>query len=110
MPNLDARDTAHALPASRPDDGDRWQYRQSAFDPETAARDESLFALANGALGVRGGLEEMASDTDRSFHAGLFERHSNRLPRALQRLRPRDRYPYRAGGGQTLRIALDGDR
>jgi beta-phosphoglucomutase len=35
---------------------------------------ESLFALSNGALGVRGGLEEQGSPTQGSFLAGVWER------------------------------------
>lgn len=55
------------------DDG-RWQLVQSQWQPDLAARDESLFALANGALGVRGGFEEAASPTQASFLAGAWER------------------------------------
>ena len=35
---------------------DPWRLTQRAFDAERAARDETLFALANGTLGVRGAL------------------------------------------------------
>ena len=109
MPILDASDTADALPASRPDDGDRWQYRQRAFDPATAARDESLFALANGALGVRGGLEEMASDTDRSFHAGLFERHRIDYHERFTGFAQTTDTRIAVVEGKRIRIALDGE-
>ncbi|MBN8884646.1 MAG: beta-phosphoglucomutase [Rudaea sp.] len=47
---------------------------QTQWQPDQAARDETLFALANGALGVRGGLEESASATQGSFIAGVWER------------------------------------
>ena len=53
---------------------DPWRYVQAAPDAAHAARDESLFALANGALGVRGGFEECASATQGSFLAGAWER------------------------------------
>jgi len=49
-----------------------WQFRQSAFNPQRAACDETLFALANGALGVRGGFEEHTSPTDGTFLAAAF--------------------------------------
>ncbi|MEO7198983.1 MAG: beta-phosphoglucomutase [Dokdonella sp.] len=52
----------------------RWKLIQSHWQPEHAARDESLFALANGSLGVRGGFEESASPTQASFLAGAWER------------------------------------
>ncbi|MDQ6646601.1 MAG: beta-phosphoglucomutase [Pseudomonadota bacterium] len=51
-----------------------WQLTQSQWRPEHAARDETLFALANGSLGVRGGFEESASPTQGSFLAGVWER------------------------------------
>src|SRR5580765_7109914 len=47
---------------------------QTQWLPAQAARDETLFALADGALGVRGGLEESASATQGTFLAGVWER------------------------------------
>ncbi|MDE2280860.1 MAG: beta-phosphoglucomutase, partial [Xanthomonadaceae bacterium] len=38
------------------------------------AQDESLYALANGSLGVRGGLEEDDSPSQGCFLAGVWER------------------------------------
>ncbi|MEO7200080.1 MAG: beta-phosphoglucomutase, partial [Dokdonella sp.] len=59
--------------APGPDIG-RWQLIQSQWQPEHAARDETLFALANGSLGVRGGFEESTNSTQASFLAGAWER------------------------------------
>ena len=53
---------------------DCWRLSQSRWRPDQAARDETLFALANGSLGVRGGFEESASPTQGSFLAGVWER------------------------------------
>lgn len=53
-----------------------WRIGQRAFDPSRAARDETLYALANGGLGVRGGFEEQDSPTDGSFLAAAFERNA----------------------------------
>lgn len=53
---------------------DRWRLIQSTWQPKHAARNETLFALANGALGVRGGFEESASPDQASFLAGVWER------------------------------------
>nr|WP_077555415.1 beta-phosphoglucomutase [Rhodanobacter sp. B04] len=55
-------------------DADTWRLTQSHWQPAHAARDETLFALANGALGVRGGFEESRSPTQGSFLAGVWER------------------------------------
>jgi alpha,alpha-trehalose phosphorylase len=35
-----------------------WQLREVGLDPDGLARTESLFALSNGHLGVRGNLDE----------------------------------------------------
>ncbi|MGH8158742.1 MAG: beta-phosphoglucomutase [Rhodanobacter sp.] len=55
-------------------DADTWRLSQSQWRAAHAARDETLFALANGSLGVRGGFEESPSPTQGSFLAGVWER------------------------------------
>ncbi|QCW26578.1 beta-phosphoglucomutase [Lysobacter enzymogenes] len=52
-----------------------WRLRRSGLDPARARRDETLFALANGSLGVRGGLEEADGGSDGSFLAAVYEQH-----------------------------------
>ncbi|MFC5527100.1 beta-phosphoglucomutase [Rhodanobacter ginsengisoli] len=65
----------HARAFDTPVTGDDcWRLRQSQWRPDQAACDETLFALANGSLGVRGGFEESASPTQGSFLAGVWER------------------------------------
>lgn len=54
---------------------DSWRLTQRAFDPARAARDETLFALANGTLGVRGALEEADSASDGTFLSSVFEQN-----------------------------------
>ena len=54
---------------------DPWCLQQTAFEPSHRARDESLFALANGSLGVRGGFEEDESSSDGTFLAAVFEKN-----------------------------------
>jgi len=53
---------------------DPWQFRRTDADPRHFAQDESLFALANGTLGVRGGLEEDNSTSHGCFLSGVWER------------------------------------
>ncbi|MEW9624435.1 beta-phosphoglucomutase [Rhodanobacter geophilus] len=53
---------------------DPWQLVRSDHDRAGFAQDESLFALANGSLGVRGGLEEDDSPSQGCFLAGVWER------------------------------------
>jgi beta-phosphoglucomutase len=53
---------------------DPWQLVRRGHDRAGFAQDESLFALANGSLGVRGGLEEDDSPSQGCFLAGVWER------------------------------------
>lgn len=54
---------------------DPWRLERQGHDPSHRAHEETLFALANGRLGVRGGLEEDDSPSDGSFLAGIYEQH-----------------------------------
>ena len=54
---------------------DPWRLTQQGFDAARAARDETLFALANGTLGVRGALEEDDSPSDGTFLSSVFEQN-----------------------------------
>ena len=53
---------------------DPWRLVRHERDPAGFAQEESLFALANGALGVRGGLEEGNSPSQGSFLSDVWER------------------------------------
>ncbi|WP_243041947.1 beta-phosphoglucomutase [Dyella sedimenti] len=53
---------------------DPWLLTRHDTDPDAFAQDESLFALSNGSLGVRGGLEEGDSASQACFLAGAWER------------------------------------
>ncbi|MDQ3288903.1 MAG: beta-phosphoglucomutase [Pseudomonadota bacterium] len=66
---------APSVPAASTTSADSWCLRQTTWDPTRRGLDESLFALANGSLGVRGGLEETCSGTDTSFLASVHERN-----------------------------------
>ncbi|MDE2308204.1 MAG: beta-phosphoglucomutase [Xanthomonadaceae bacterium] len=68
------RPVAAAADASSETDGDPWRLVRRGRDPSTFARDESLFALANGSLGVRGNLEEDPSASQGAFLSGVWER------------------------------------
>ena len=70
---MHAGSTVSRFDEAGPDVG-RWRLTQSHWQPEHAARNETLFALANGSLGVRGGFEESSSPTQASFLAGVWER------------------------------------
>ncbi|HEY5971495.1 MAG TPA: beta-phosphoglucomutase [Pseudoxanthomonas sp.] len=61
-----------------------WRLRQDRYDPARRDRDSTLFALANGSLGVRGGFEEAHGEGDGTYLAAVHERnpihHHERLP------------------------------
>ena len=53
---------------------DAWRIRELAFDPAYAARNETIFALANGHLGLRGNLDEEAGNVAHGTYVnGFFE-------------------------------------
>mgnify|MGYP000959194038 CR=1 FL=1 len=67
--------TAVAKTATGDGRADPWRLAQDRFDPARAARDETLFALANGTLGVRGALEEGDSASDGTFLSSVYEQN-----------------------------------
>ena len=53
---------------------DAWRIRELTFDPAFAARNETIFSLANGHLGLRGNLEEEAGNVGHGTYVnGFFE-------------------------------------
>ncbi len=54
--------------------GDPWLLVRHGTDQADFAQDESLFALANGTLGVRGNLEEADSTSQATLLSGVWER------------------------------------
>src|SRR5450759_2613202 len=53
---------------------DAWRIRELAFDPADAARNETIFSLGNGHLGLRGNLEEDAGNVAHGTYVnGFFE-------------------------------------
>ena len=66
--------TGADLAAADPATINPWTLTRHGTDPAGFAQDESLFALANGALGVRGGLEEGDSPSQGSFLSAAWER------------------------------------
>lgn len=53
---------------------DAWRIRELTFDPAFAARNETIFSLGNGHLGLRGNLEEEAGNVAHGTYVnGFFE-------------------------------------
>jgi len=51
---------------------DAWRIRELAFEPAHAARNETIFSLANGHLGLRGNLEEDAGNVAHGTYVNGF--------------------------------------
>jgi len=97
---------APAVHAAAPDP---WCLRQSGIDPHRRACDESLFALANGTLGVRGGFEEHASASDGSFLAAAFEQYPIEYHERLAGFARRTDTRVPVAEGKRIRIVLGDD-
>ncbi len=53
---------------------DAWRIRELAFDPADASRNETIFSLGNGHLGLRGNLDEEAGNVAHGTYVnGFFE-------------------------------------
>ena len=58
-----------------------WQVRETALDPDALGVAESVLALSNGYLGVRGTLDETQPSVSRgTFLAGVYEHHPLSYP------------------------------
>ncbi|HEY6570156.1 MAG TPA: beta-phosphoglucomutase [Candidatus Limnocylindrales bacterium] len=51
---------------------DPWRIRELTFDPALAPRNETIFALGNGHLGMRGNLDEDAGNADHGTYVNGF--------------------------------------
>lgn len=71
---MEHQEAAQAMPSQGRAWPDPWVVARHQADRACFAQDESLFALSNGALGVRGGLEEDDSPSQGCFLAGAWER------------------------------------
>lgn len=85
-----------------------WVLHRTGFDPAGMTREESLFALANGSLGVRGDPEDIASATGGCFLAGVYEtvpiHYHEKLPGFAASTDTR----VPVADGKAIRVSLDG--
>ncbi|RDZ28365.1 beta-phosphoglucomutase [Lysobacter silvisoli] len=64
----------HPTPADA-HDAAAWCLRQDRYEPARRQRDQTLYALANGSLGVRGGFEEGDGEGDGCYLAAVYEQN-----------------------------------
>ena len=87
---------------------DPWRLTQTEWSKDKAARDETLFALSNGAIGVRGGFEESYSPTQASFVAGVWERTPIHYHEKLSGFAKNSDIRVPVADATPIRIRLDG--
>ena len=57
-----------------------WQIIEEKFHPDVSAENETVFALCNGYIGMRGGFIEGESETDGTYLNGFYETDPIRYP------------------------------
>ena len=103
-----ARGNAPERADLRPAGTDPWRLTRTEWSRSDAARDETLFALSNGAIGVRGGLEESPSETQASFVAGVWERAAIHYHERLAGFARHSDTRVPVADATAIRIRLDG--
>lgn len=92
-----------------PIDASAWQVRESALDPGARGAVESLFALANGCVGVRGTLDEAQPSSSRgTFMSGVYEYHPLSYPEGGYGHPEHGQAVIGVADGSTVRLQVDG--
>jgi len=94
---------------------DPWEVRETRFDPISARRSESIFALGNGYLGMRGtfeeGLEPLASSSARGTYLnGFYESAPIRYPEEAYGLARTGQTLVNVSDGQPIELRVEGER
>lgn len=86
-----------------------WQVRESALDPVAGGALESVFALANGYVGVRGTLDEAQPSASRgTFMAGVHEYHPLSYPEGGYGHPEHGQAVVGVADGSTVHLQVDG--
>jgi alpha,alpha-trehalose phosphorylase len=86
-----------------------WHVRESALTPEDAGARESIFALANGYVGVRGTLDEAQPSVSRgTFMSGVYEYHPLSYPEGGYGHPDHGQAVIGVADGTTVRLQVDG--
>lgn len=86
-----------------------WHVRETGLDPDALGVAESVFALGNGHLGLRGALEEAQPSTSRgTFLAGVYEHHPLAHPEDGYGAPERGEAIIGVTDGAAIRVQVDG--
>ena len=85
-----------------------WQLREPILDPEHLARTESLFALSNGHIGVRGNLDEgEPHDLPGTYLNSFFESHQLNFPESGYGYPESGQSVVNVPNGKIIRLLVD---
>lgn len=86
-----------------------WHVRESALTPDDDGARESIFALANGYVGVRGTLDEAQPSVSRgTFMSGVYEYHPLSYPEGGYGHPDHGQAVIGVADGTTVRLQVDG--
>ena len=87
-----------------------WRVREQGFDPPNAARSESVFALGNGHLGLRGNLEEDAGNAVHGTYLnGFYEEAPIVYPEGAFGFARNHQVQLNIADGKRIRLEVDGE-
>jgi alpha,alpha-trehalose phosphorylase len=98
--------TSHNLPA------DPWQLREESYSPASAALLETLFALGNGYIGMRGTHEEGArgATLEGTYLNGFYDTEPIQYPESAHGLAHTNEFMLRVPNAKRIEVLLDGER
>ncbi|HEY5628778.1 MAG TPA: hypothetical protein VIR16_04635, partial [Candidatus Limnocylindrales bacterium] len=87
-----------------------WRVREQGFDAPNAARSESVFALGNGHLGLRGNLEEDAGNAVHGTYLnGFYEEAPIVYPEGAYGFARNHQVQLNIADGKRVRLEIDGE-
>ncbi len=94
---------------------DAWQINETRFDLETSVLDETIFAQANGYIGLRGAHEEgfdlpAGRSVDGAFLNGFFEAEPIVYPETAYGFARIKQFMLNVPNAKRIRLELDGER
>lgn len=87
---------------------DGWHIRETDFDPDNLGAAETIFATANGYLGLRGNLEEGAPVVERGTYLnGFYEKRPYVYPESAYGLAAEGQTMLNVSDGKMLQLTID---
>jgi alpha,alpha-trehalose phosphorylase len=91
---------------------DEWRIAETSFDPDRHALHETLFALGNGYIGLRGSIDEGLPQhgVDGSYLNGFFETQPIDYPENAHGLARHNQFMLNVPNGKRIELWLDDER